>query len=90
MTMMITTTAIITAKIRESAVAEEDHESRRGGMINYTPSAFRQGDLEGFDAVAMHVARAVPPGSIVCKLYAGVGVLGLTGLSYHHCMSNVE
>ena len=95
MTMMITTTAIITVKIRESAVAEEDHEIRKGGggeggMIHYTPSAFRQGYLEGFNAVAMNVAWAVLPGSRVCKLYAGVGVLGLTDLSYHHCMSKVE
>ena len=59
-------------------------------MIHYTPSAFRQGNLEGFYAVVMHVARSVPPVSIVCKLYAGVGVLGLTDLSYHHFMSKVE
>ena len=59
-------------------------------MIHYTPLAFRQCNLEGFDAGAMHVARAVPPGSRVCKLYAGVGVLGLTVLSYHHCMPKME
>ena len=59
-------------------------------MIHYTPSTFRQGNLEGFDAVAMHVARAVPPGSRVCELYTGVGVLGLTTLSYHRRMSKVD
>ena len=46
--------------------------------------------MEGFNAVAMYVAQAVPPGSIVCKLHTGVGVLGLTALSYHHCMYKVE
>ena len=61
-----------------------------GGMIHYTPSAFQQGNLEGFDAVEMHIDWDIPPGSIFCELYAGVGVLGLTALSYHHCMSKVE
>ena len=59
-------------------------------MIHYTPWVLQQGNLEGFDAVAVHVSRAVPPGAIFCELYAGVEVLGLTELSYHHCMSKVE
>ena len=71
MMMMITTMTIIATKIREAAVTEEDHESRKGGggMIHYTPLAFQQVNLEGFDVVAMHVARAVPPGSRVFELY---------------------
>ena len=72
-------------------MAEEEHKSGKWGvMIHYTLSAFRQGNLEVFDAVTMHVAWDVPPGSRFCKLYAGVGVLGLTDLSYHHRMSKVE
>ena len=59
-------------------------------MIHYTLSAFRQSNLESFEMVVMHLARIVPPGSRVCKLYAGVGVLGLTALSYNHFMSKVE
>ena len=59
-------------------------------MIHYTSLAFRQGDLEGFDAVVMHVSRAIPSGYRVCELYAGVGLLGLTPLSYHRRMSKVE
>ena len=89
MMMIIMTTTIITAKIREAAVAEEDHEIGKGGgggMIQYRPLAFRQGNLEGFDAVAMHISRYVHPGSRVCELYAGVGVLVLTEFLYHHCM----
>ena len=90
--MMITMTTIITTTIIEAALAEEDHKSRKGGggMIHYTPLTFQQGNLEGFDAVAMHVARVVPPASIVYELYAGLGVLGLTVLPYHHRMSKVE
>ena len=59
-------------------------------MIHYTPSAFRQVNFEGSDAVAIHVSRAVPLGSRVCELYAGVIVLGLTELLYHHRMFKVK
>ena len=45
--------------------------------------------MEEFDAVAMHVAWAVPPGSRFCEIYTGVEVLVLTALLYHHCMSKV-
>lgn len=53
------------------------------GWLYFTPLAFRQGNLDGFDILAMDVARAVQGGSKVCELYAGVGVLGLTALAYH-------
>ena len=75
---------------RGGGLPREQERRGGGGMIHCTPLALRQGDFEGFDAVAMHVARVVPPGSRVCELYAGVGVLGLTALSYHHRMSKVE
>ena len=91
--MMIMMTTVINTKIIEAAVAEEDHKSGKGGggdMIQYTPSAFRKGNLEGFDGVAMHVARAVLLGSRVYELYTRVGVLGLMPLSYLHCMSKVD
>ena len=38
----------------------------------------------------MHVARDVPPGYRVCQVYAGVRVLILMALSYHHNMSKVD
>ena len=54
--MMITTTTIVTAKIREAAMAEEEHKSGKWGvMIHYTLSAFRQGNLKDFNAVEMHI-----------------------------------
>jgi hypothetical protein len=40
--------------------------------------------LDGFDILAVDVARAVPPRSKVCELYGGVGVLGLTALAHHY------
>jgi len=43
--------------------------------------------MDGFDEIAMHVARIMDGGSKVCELYAGVGLLGLTSLSY---WSNVD
>lgn len=53
------------------------------GWLYFSPLAFRQGNLEGFDILANDVARIVPGGSQVCELYAGVGMLGLTTLAYH-------
>ena len=53
------------------------------GWLYFSPLAFRQGNLDGFDVLAADVARAVPGGSKVCELYAGVGMLGLTALAYH-------
>ena len=54
------------------------------GWLYFSPLAFRQGNLDGFDIIANDVARAVPGGSKVCELYAGVGMLGLTSLLFHH------
>lgn len=42
-----------------------------------------QGNLDGFDVLAHAVAHRVPPGSKVCELYAGVGMLGLSALAKH-------
>ena len=53
------------------------------GWLYFTPLTFRQGNLDGFDVLARDVANAVPGGSRVCELYAGVGVLGLTALAHH-------
>jgi len=53
------------------------------GYLFFTPLAFRQGNLDGFDVLANDVARAIPSGSKVCELYAGVGLLGITALTYH-------
>lgn len=53
------------------------------GWLYFSPLTFRQGNLDGFDVIANDVARAVPGGSKVCELYAGVGVLGLTALAHH-------
>jgi 23S rRNA (uracil1939-C5)-methyltransferase len=53
------------------------------GWLYFSPLTFRQGNMDGFDILANDVARAVPGGSKVCELYAGVGLLGLTSLLYH-------
>ena len=54
------------------------------GSLHFSPLVFRQGNADGFDAIAKAVARRVPGGSRVCELYAGVGVLGLTCLAWRH------
>ena len=56
---------------------------KREGLLHFSPMAFRQGNMDGFEAIAMHVAKSVPVGAKVCELYAGVGLLGLTALTYH-------
>ena len=53
------------------------------GYFYFSPLTFRQGNLDGFDILALNVAQAVPGNSKVCELYAGVGVLGLTALVHH-------
>ena len=53
------------------------------GWLYFSPLTFRQGNLDGFDILALNVARAVPSGAKVCELYGGVGVLGLSTLAYH-------
>lgn len=53
------------------------------GWLYFTPLAFRQGNMDGFDILATDVAKHVPGGSRVCELYAGIGVLGMTALAYH-------
>lgn len=63
--------------------SDVDVKNRKGGLLHFNPMAFRQGNIEGFDAIAMHVAKEIPGGSKVCELYAGIGVLGLTALAYH-------
>lgn len=54
------------------------------GWLYFTPLAFRQGNLDGFDVLATDVAKRIPEKSRVCELYAGVGVLGLTALAHHY------
>lgn len=53
------------------------------GWLYFSPLTFRQGNMDGFDILANDVAKAIPGGSKVCELYAGVGVLGLTSLVHH-------
>lgn len=84
-----------TAHFRSLATNEEKNGKQRssggggsgGPWLYFTPQTFRQANLDGFEVLALHVARTVTPGAKVCELYAGVGVLGLTAL-YHHALQD--
>ena len=53
------------------------------GVLYFSPMVFRQGNLEGFGEIAREVREAIPVGSKVAEMYAGVGLLGLSSLLYH-------
>lgn len=67
--------------MRESIPGSDPNE--REGLLYFSPYVFRQGNLEGFGEIAREVREAVPPGSSVCELYAGVGLLGLSAMLHH-------
>jgi tRNA/tmRNA/rRNA uracil-C5-methylase (TrmA/RlmC/RlmD family) len=69
-------------------VASLESNNHAVGWLYFTPLTFRQGNLDGFDILALDVAAAIPGGSKVCELYGGVGVLGLTALAYHYNRQN--
>ncbi|GKY97459.1 hypothetical protein MPSEU_000704300 [Mayamaea pseudoterrestris] len=60
------------------------------GWLYFSPLNFRQANMDGFDILARDVAQAVPGGSKVCELYAGVGLLSLTALAYHAELDPLE
>jgi len=53
------------------------------GLLYFSPMVFRQANYEGFGEIAKQVREAIPNGSKVCELYAGVGLLGLSALLHH-------
>lgn len=53
------------------------------GLLYFSPMVFRQANLEGFAEIAKEVREAIPAGSKVCEMYAGVGLLGLSSLLHH-------
>jgi len=67
--------------LRESIPGSDP--DKREGLLYFSPYVFRQGNLEGFGEIAKEVREAIPRGSKVCELYAGVGLLGLSALLYH-------
>lgn len=71
-------------RMSSSKAGNHNEEGSPAGWLYFSPMTFRQGNLDGFSVLALDVAQAVPPGSKVCELYAGVGVLGLTALAHHH------
>jgi 23S rRNA (uracil1939-C5)-methyltransferase len=67
--------------------SDSTDDKEAAGWLYFSPLTFRQGNLDGFDILALDAARAVPSGAKVCELYAGVGVLGFTALAYHFFQS---
>lgn len=70
--------------LTSSSYDDSNNKERKDGLLFFNPMTFRQGNMDGFEAIAKHVVENIPPNSAVCELYAGVGLLGLTALSHHH------
>ncbi len=60
-----------------------DDGGKGDGYLYFAPYVFRQGNMHGFTDIAKEVSMAMQPGSKVCELYAGVGLLGLSALLHH-------
>ena len=59
-------------------VDDDGDEGGGDGYLYFAPYVFRQGNIDGFTDIAKEVSMAIPSGSKVCELYAGVGLLGLS------------
>jgi tRNA/tmRNA/rRNA uracil-C5-methylase (TrmA/RlmC/RlmD family) len=70
----------------EIEAGEEEEED--GGYLYFSPHVFRQANMDGFADIAREVREAIPSGSKVCELYAGVGLLGLSALLHHGRMDS--
>ncbi len=70
LTLKFTTFSDLPCHHAPTGTSETDIKNRRGGLLHFTPMAFRQGNMDGFDAIAMHVAKEIPGGSRVCKSLA--------------------
>jgi 23S rRNA (uracil1939-C5)-methyltransferase len=75
------TNAILGEAWHRESGAEAVEERIGGARIFYTPGAFGQSHLELSNALVDAVHAAVPDGSRVVELYAGVGAIGL-GLAH--------
>ncbi len=71
------TNTILGPTFRRHCGPESVRETLGGASIFYPPGAFGQNNLELFSAVVDRVHDAVPAGSRVLELYAGVGAIGL-------------
>ena len=77
--------------LRERIPADDEYDGDDGdgddvedpGYLYFSPHVFRQANFEGFADIAKEVREAIRPGSKVCELYAGVGMLGLSALLHH-------
>lgn len=45
--------------------SKEEVKEKRGGLLHFNPKVFRQGNMDGFDVIAMEVAKKIPGGSKV-------------------------
>jgi 23S rRNA (uracil1939-C5)-methyltransferase len=71
------TNTILGPTFRRHCGPESVRETLGGASIFYPPGAFGQNNLELFAALVDCVHDAVPEGSHVLELYAGVGAIGL-------------
>ena len=49
----------------------------------FSPTSFRQANLDGFANIVSAILPVIPEGSVVCELYGGMGLIGLSVV--HRC-----
>lgn len=53
-------------------------EAERMPTFYFSPTSFRQANLDGFANIVAAILPAIPESSIVCELYGGMGLIGLS------------
>jgi len=66
-----------------SSFAEESSAEGASPTFFFSPLVFRQANLAGFARIVQELLdpKVIPPGSTICELYGGIGLVGLSLLA---------
>ena len=65
----------------EAELANDLTRTKKLPVFHFSPMVFRQANLGGFSKIIDSVVSMVKPGDVVCELYAGIGLIGLSVLA---------